>query len=205
MKKNLLLLAIVGCMSLSQAEYLIKYPPISNINFVNQKVWLSADPLKSEWTNLGAITGCSNWSPAISTVNQGVVFTQTATDCKQDQTRTVQEREKEKTSSVYRNIGNPYTETQSITVTSTQEATGAKSVEKVCVYGSGWGSGIWSVTATTSALSWWGPNEAANEKFSVGVTLSTQSYTKDNYLYTKGRAMYRQGDNYYYELCRVPI
>lgn len=37
MKKNLLLLAIVGCMSSSQAEYLIKYPPISNINFVNQK------------------------------------------------------------------------------------------------------------------------------------------------------------------------
>lgn len=49
---------------------------------------------------------------------------------------------------------------------------------------------MWSVTATTSALSWWGPNEAANEKFSVGVTLSTQSYTK-------GRAMYRQGDIFF--------
>jgi hypothetical protein len=205
MKKNLLLLAIVGCMSLSQAEYLIKYPPISNINFVNQKVWLPADPLKSEWTNSGAITGCSNWSPAISTVNQGVVFTQTATDCKQDQTRTVQEREKEKTSSVYRNIGTPYTETQSITVTSTQEAIGAKSIAKVCVYGSTWGQGVWYKSATNITLSWWGPNEAAGEKFSIVVPLGTVEYKKDNYLYTKGGGIFGKGDDIWYEICRVPI
>lgn len=204
MKKNLLLLAIVGCMSVSQAEYIIKYP-INNINFVNQEVWLPADPLESEWTNSGAISGCSDWSPAISTVNKGVVFTQTATDCKQDQTRTVQNREKEKTSSVYRNVGTQYTETQNITVTSTQQATGAKNVDKVCVYGGSWGQGTWYKSATIITLTWWGPNEAAGEKFSVTIPLGTENYTKDNYLYTKGGGIFAKGDDIWYEICRVPI
>lgn len=206
MKKNLLVLAILGCMSVSQAEYFIKYP-INNINFVNQEVWIPADPLESEWTNSGAIFGCSNWSPAISTVNNSVLFTQTATDCNQNQTRTVQNREKKQNTSVYRNIGSPYTETKNITVSSTQEATGAKSVEKVCVYGGSWGQGVWYKSKTTLTIQWWGPNEEAGEKFSAALALNATSYTKDNYLYTKGKAIFGYGtsDDVWYEICRVPI
>jgi hypothetical protein len=204
MKKNLLLLAIIGCMSISQAEYLIKYQ-LSNINMVNKEMWLPAAPLMTVWTNSGAISGCSNWSPAISTVNQGVVFTQTATDCNQDQTRTVQNREQEKTSSLYRNIGSPIIENKTITVSSSREAIGAKSIAKVCVYGGTWGQGTWYKSATNITLTWWGPNEAAGEKFSVVVPLSTVNYTKDNYLYTKGGGIFAKGDDIWYEICRVAI
>lgn len=39
------------------------------------------------WTNIGNKYGCTNWSPAPSTVTIGQSFTQTATDCEQNQTR----------------------------------------------------------------------------------------------------------------------
>jgi len=204
MKKKLLLLTMFGCMSLSQAQYIIQYQ-LNNINLVNKEVWLLAEPLKSEWINSGTVFGCSNWTPAISTINKGVEFTQTATDCNQIQTRTVQNREQEKNSSVYRNIGTPYTETQTITVSSTQQAVGAKNVDKVCVYGNTWGQGTWYKSATIITLSWWGPNDAAGEKFSIKVPLGTASYTKDNYLYTKGANIYGKGDDVWSEICRVPI
>ncbi|MFK4135887.1 hypothetical protein ACI2KR_26930 [Pseudomonas luteola] len=41
----------------------------------------------SGWVNKGNPYSCSNWSPDPSTVTVGQSFTQTATDCKQDQTR----------------------------------------------------------------------------------------------------------------------
>lgn len=40
------------------------------------------------WTDNGAKYDCTNWSPATSTVTVGQSFTQTATNCKQDQYRT---------------------------------------------------------------------------------------------------------------------
>ena len=87
--------------------------------------WQPAAPLLGEWINNGAIYGCSNWTPDTSTLPIGVIFQQTA-DCKQDQTVTKQEREKETTTLVYRNVGQPTTETKSIPVQLSRQATGIK-------------------------------------------------------------------------------
>ncbi len=61
------------------------------------ETWLAAAPVYSAWSNAGAVYGCTNWSPATSTVAVGVGFTQHATDCKQNQKRTRQDREQEST------------------------------------------------------------------------------------------------------------
>ncbi|MFK4132214.1 hypothetical protein ACI2KR_07965, partial [Pseudomonas luteola] len=44
------------------------------------------------WVNSGAAYDCSNWSPAPETVTVGQSYTQTASDCKQNQTRSRVER-----------------------------------------------------------------------------------------------------------------
>ncbi|NHC12162.1 hypothetical protein G6551_18100, partial [Pseudomonas stutzeri] len=88
--------------------------------------WVATTPTYTAWTNSGAVYGCTNWSPATSTVTIGQSFTQTATDCEQDQTRSRQDREKETTTGEIRNTGTPVTETQTITVSSTRIATGTK-------------------------------------------------------------------------------
>ena len=75
------------------------------------------------WINSGVATNCSNWSPDPSTVNAGVAFTQTATNCTQGQTRNRTEE--------YQEDGNVVpvsstSEKQTISATSTRSATGTK-------------------------------------------------------------------------------
>lgn len=97
----------------------------------SKESWVATTPTYTAWVNSGAITGCTNWSPATSTVASGQSFTQTATDCKQAQTRSRQDREQETTTKAIRDVGSPVSETQSITVTSTRTATDTK---EVCQY-----------------------------------------------------------------------
>lgn len=89
-----------------------------------KETWVAATSTYTTWVNSGAITSCTNWSPAVTTVNTGTVFTQTATDCKQPQTRSRQDREQETTTLAYRNVGASVVENQSIATTSTRSATG---------------------------------------------------------------------------------
>jgi len=91
-----------------------------------KETWVATTPTYTAWTNSGSVTGCTNWSPATSTVTIGQAFTQTATDCDQKQTRTRQERERETTTGEIRNVGIPVTETQTIKVSATRQATGTK-------------------------------------------------------------------------------
>jgi len=91
-----------------------------------KETWVATTPTYTAWTNSGSVTGCTNWSPATSTVTIGQAFTQTATDCDQKQTRTRQERERETTTGEIRNVGSPVTETQTIKVSATRQATGTK-------------------------------------------------------------------------------
>jgi len=91
-----------------------------------KETWVATTPTYTAWANSGSVTGCTNWSPATSTVTAGQTFTQTATDCSQAQTRSRQDREVETTTGAIRNAGSPVTETRTVTVSSTRQATGTK-------------------------------------------------------------------------------
>jgi len=91
-----------------------------------KETWAATTPTYTSWVNSGAVYGCTNWSPATSTVTIGQAFTQTATDCSQNQTRTRQDREAETTTGEIRNVGTPVTETRTIAASSTRQATGTK-------------------------------------------------------------------------------
>jgi hypothetical protein len=95
-----------------------------------KETWVATTPTSTDWVNSGAVTGCSNWTPDPSTVAAGTGFTQTATNCSQSQTRSTQNREQETTTGAIRNNGSAFTETQSITASSTRTATGTKVVQE---------------------------------------------------------------------------
>jgi len=88
--------------------------------------WLAIIPLYTDWSNVDSVYNCTNWSPAETTITIGQLFTQTANDCKQNQTRTRQNREQESTTNEIRNVGSTISESQNITVSSTRSATGTK-------------------------------------------------------------------------------
>ena len=141
MRKSILAISVLSFIGITQAAYTIKIPfeqaqggalPNGSINFTPRtpplpvENWQPAEALYNNWVNQGDIYGCSNWTPATSTQPIGVIFQQTADDCKQDQTTTKQEREKETTTLAYRNLGQPTTETKSIVTYSSRQATGTK-------------------------------------------------------------------------------
>lgn len=294
MNKKILLLSILGCVGFTQAQYIIQYPPITNIVFKQPNLsenWVTASPLSSnwqntgniygcltwipdastvtvlesftqssndckqdqsrsiqnreqettskqyrnvgdsvtetqvittsltrtaigtkenwvttspaytEWTNTGVMSGCSNWSPDASTIDAGKKFPQTATDCKQPQTRTRQNREQETGSKAFRNVGNPVTEDNVITVDSTREATGVKAVPKVCAYG----NSSWASVPPNLTITWKETTTPVAERFSLVIPFNSTSYVKDGYLYTKGTGQFAQGSNVYSQLCRQAI
>lgn len=88
------------------------------------ETWVAASSVYGAWSNSGQFYGCSNWTPAANTVDLGKSFVQTATDCSQDQVRTKQDREQEKTTLAYRNSGSVINENQTIKVTKTQNTLG---------------------------------------------------------------------------------
>lgn len=87
--------------------------------------WATTAPSYGDWEDVGAIYDCSNWSPANSAVTVNQPFLQTATDCKQDQIRSVQPREKELYSGKVRNAGYPYEMSQTVSVSTTRDAVGS--------------------------------------------------------------------------------
>ena len=141
MRKSILAISALSFIGITQAAYTIIIPmeqskggalPNGSINITPRtpslpvENWKPAEPIYGEWVNANDIYGCSNWTPATSTQPIGVIFQQTADDCKQDQTTTKQDREKETTTLVYRNVGQPTTETKSIPAHSSRQATGTK-------------------------------------------------------------------------------
>lgn len=96
--------------------------------------WVSIGSVYGDWTNTGELYDCSNWSPDPSTIDNGISFTQNATDCKQDQVRTRQDREQETTTLAIRNLGVEIIETQvSTNQLNSRNNLGTKS-NKVCIY-----------------------------------------------------------------------
>jgi len=119
--------------------------------------WVAITSTYTTWVNSGAITSCSNWSPATSTVTIGQSFTQTATDCAQSQARTRQDREQETNTGEIRNKGSAVTETQSIAASSTRAATGTKEtwVAAAALYGN------WANSSALYSCSNWSPAGSA--------------------------------------------
>ena len=149
--------------------------------------WNSTTPIYTSWIDSDIISGCSNWSPAVTTVNTGTVFTQTATDCKQPQTRSRQDREQETTTLAYRNVGTSVIENQSIATTSTRSATGTLEnwVAAAPTYTSWISSG--AITACTN----WSPAVTTVNKG----TPFTQTATDCNQTQTRSRQDRQQETN----------
>ncbi|MBD77310.1 MAG: hypothetical protein CL840_00050 [Crocinitomicaceae bacterium] len=131
------------------------------------------------WANSGSPTGCEAWSPAVSTVNLGESFTQTRT-CDQAQTRSrtiynVWKSGKTTTKSTE-------TGTQTIDVSQSQSATGAKDYITTTRNGS-WGT--WSNSGSAKNCGGWTPSPSTvnlNQSFTQNRTCE-QDQTRTRTVY----------------------
>lgn len=143
MKKTLIALSLLSIVSIAQASYILKIPleqsqggslPNGSIIMNENPIivptpsenWSSTTPLYSNWVNQGAIYDCTNWTPSPNTQTINSQFDQTATDCKQEQIHTRQDREIENRTLVIRNVGDSIAESQVLSATQTRKAIGTK-------------------------------------------------------------------------------
>jgi hypothetical protein len=56
-------------------------------------VWHPFEDKVSDWSDIGNPDGCSNWSPSVDSIDVGINFIQTASDCEQARQRTIQPQE----------------------------------------------------------------------------------------------------------------
>ena len=167
--------------------------------------WVSIGSIYGDWTNSGALYDCNNWSPSPSTINNGVSFTQNATDCKQNQTRTKQDREQETTTLAIRNVGSEIIENQTLTNQSnSRPATGTK-INKVCTYNSGTSliehSGFYDYQEI-----YYNNQIIYSGNILSEVIISNEKYTKGNYVETWSDNVWGVivTQNFYY-VCKEPI
>lgn len=205
-KKNIFFNFLFWGMTLNvqlvNAEYIAKFP-LDGMGYAS--VLEDYPPLYGDWYNVGSTKNCTTWSPATNTIKQGNNFTQTAT-CDQSQERTVQQRQKDKTSNAIVNKGTPTKETQEIKTNTSQNALGTRQVVKVCVpVGATWTQGYWLVgTNGTVSIVYYGPSiqESATQTVSVyGLPVGTTSYIKGEYTYTRG-SFSHNSNGAYYQVCR---
>lgn len=123
MKKIIIISLATLVIGYVQADYKITIKLEDHIKFSK---WSFTDPLLGDWVDIGEIHDCYNWTPETSsiTINQG--FTQISNDCKQNQSRTVQDRKLDTLTGSVQNVGSPYTETKQITAMSSRESFGIK-------------------------------------------------------------------------------
>lgn len=131
MKKIIIPLVLAFTSTMANAEYTIHIPleqnkggtlPDGSISITSE--WVDTSTVYGEWLDQGHPYDCISWFPAASTITVGETFTQTATDCSQDQTRTAQDREVETISGIVRDKAEPYTQSRTITVSSTRDSVG---------------------------------------------------------------------------------
>lgn len=171
MKKIIILALTALTLATTQAEYSVKlkleqdqggHLPNGSIQLGSSNTespsenWIVYESLYSDWINNGDTYGCT-WTPDQSTLYLGQSFTQTATDCKQQQTRTVQYREIEENSGAIRNSGVPSNETQIIDVLEDpQEVTGTGTSWEVFANSKGlsnsWNSLTWFAGVNSDIL-----------------------------------------------------
>jgi hypothetical protein len=86
--------------------------------------WIPADSLYSTWADTADAPTCTTWTPDPAEIANGIAFLQSSSDCQQSQERTVQAREKNAITGVYRNVGSPLMEQQFTTTSLTRSAVG---------------------------------------------------------------------------------
>lgn len=214
MKKIILPALIAALVSVqSIAEYQVQYGErqISgdNIKFVTYGNWMAADPSISAWVNDGVLTGCSNWIPLETTVEVGVSFPQTATNCQQKQTRTVQNREQNDYSHEYKNVGDLITENQTLTGQSSQRTSIGTKIPQECsyVFGHSTTMSAWIDNTQNKDYQVWWKGTKIYEKASN--TLVTE-YTGGGFKYVRSTYMQRDKrseDSWYqyYTICRSAV
>ena len=131
MKKMIYIPFLLLIGGMANAEYIITVPltksgggALSDDSINITSDWQNSSTEYGQWTNTGEVYGCSNWSPLTSSITIGQSFTQTATDCSQNQVRTAQDQEVERISGIVQNKGASYIETQTITASDTRASVG---------------------------------------------------------------------------------
>jgi hypothetical protein len=213
MKKTILLLAgalLTSTMAISNASehhhftvvYGEKQINGDNIIFVKKGKWVKTTPVMSEWVNVGEATGCSAWTPATNTVATGISFEQTSSNCKQTQARTVQNREQNDYTLIYRNVGSPTNESRNLDDYSmTRTAVGTKIVNDC---GSGDINNYRWVNGTASMRMMyiiWNGSKVFPDIGDINLT----EYTYGGYKYTKGAQASNWGYYTFNLVCRTPI
>ena len=160
--------------------------------------WQPAEPLYSEWVNVGNVSGCSNWTPDSSTMLKDETFNQTAKDCIQHQTRTIQNREQETTTLAYRNVGEPVTMGQNVTVNSSRTATGTAACSYSRYVNTFWVAGISSAYNAYVVYV-----NGVQIKADYGYTTQAFTINDTNVTYTRGTTVKDSSTGYrYYEVCK---
>lgn len=203
MKKTLLILTsaiLASTVLTANASYTAIYGEKQingdNIRFISK--WLKSDPLLGDWLIVGSPTGCSAWTPDPSTKDIDVTFEQSATGCSQEQTRTVQEREKNNVTHEYRPVGSATNENRTLTnQTITRSAVGTKTKEECDIPNSTWVAGgpayrLLNITSN-GVLVYSGSDYDATEK------------VISPYKYTKGIITANYGSYTINKVCRSPL
>ena len=209
MKKINVLASIIACLVSTQSfsnEYQVRIP--IEAKFKETNFWEKTDSVYSSWSNSGSPYNCSNWTPNASTIQMGQSFEQTATDCNQKQTRTVQEREINKKTQEVRNVGATYNEEKIVlNAKSTQTSVGTNNNECDYVYGSSNTMSSWiRNSADTQVEIWWKGTKLTTIKPPSEAT----SYPVSGFMYSRSTQIQlslRTNDSYYYyhRICRVKL
>lgn len=135
MIKSIPLAAVLSIFSASVfADNIIRVSAPVAYNPSTNESWSPIDPTFSDWINLNSPKNCTDWSPLPSFIAEGTSFTQTATDCQQDQTRSRQEREQEATSLAIRDKGSSVTESRTVSASDTRTAIGTDATAPLTRY-----------------------------------------------------------------------
>lgn len=120
-KKTIIISLPLLAVGIIQATYIVKVNLGEDVTFYQ---WSNDDPVLGPWINSGAVYDCSNWTPLVESMTTGQSFTQTASDCKQNQTQSAQDREVDSVAGTVRDKGLPYTNTKNIQASNTRLAVG---------------------------------------------------------------------------------
>lgn len=129
---KIIIISILLAFTTANAEYNVTY--MLDKKSIIFSSWNASESIKGSWNNIDNPYGCSNWTPLETSMTIGEKFIQSASDCKQNQERTIQNQEKDAITGVVRNVGPSYKEYQIITVSSSRNAIGQGPATATCVY-----------------------------------------------------------------------